>query len=50
MTTDAMKTRFARRTSARVALRRISRFGIADLALLSLFAACFILALCAIQG
>jgi hypothetical protein len=41
-----MKTHFTRRTSARVALRRIARSGIADLALLSLFAACFILALC----
>lgn len=45
-----MKTRFARRTSARVALRRIARSGLADVAVLSLFAACFILALCAIQG
>ena len=45
-----MKTRFVRPISTRAALRRIARSGLADLALLSLFAACFILALCAIQG
>lgn len=45
-----MKTYFVRPLSMRAALRRIARSGLADVAVLSLFAACFILALCAIQG
>jgi hypothetical protein len=43
-----MKTYFARPIGTRAALRRLAQSGIADLAVLGLFAACFILALCAL--
>jgi hypothetical protein len=45
-----MKTHFVRPLSIRTALRRIAGSGLADIAVLSLFAACFILAFCAVQG
>jgi hypothetical protein len=41
-----MKTYFVRPLGLRAKLRRVVRSGLADIAVLSLFAACFILALC----
>jgi len=45
-----MKTYFVRPLGMRARLRRIARSSLADIAVLALLAACFILALCAIQG
>jgi hypothetical protein len=43
-----MKTYFVKPLGMRAAFRRIARSGLADIAVLSLFAAGFILALCAL--